>query len=48
MEAAQIRLQYHMTIEENNRLKLEVEMLKSQLRKSGYLDAYIYFFKCID
>ncbi|XP_060588595.1 E3 ubiquitin-protein ligase RFWD3-like [Ruditapes philippinarum] len=35
MEGAQIRLQYQMTIEENNRLKLEIEMLKSQLRKSG-------------
>ncbi|XP_053385087.1 E3 ubiquitin-protein ligase RFWD3-like isoform X2 [Mercenaria mercenaria] len=35
MEGAQIRLQYQMTIEENNRLKLEVETLKAQLRKTG-------------
>lgn len=35
MEGAQLRLQYQMTIEENNQLKLDIESLKLQLRKSG-------------
>lgn len=35
MEGAQLRLQYQLAMEENNKLKLEVESLKFQLKKSG-------------
>ncbi|KAL4225243.1 RING finger and WD repeat domain-containing protein 3 [Mactra antiquata] len=35
MDYAQLRLQYQLTVEENNKFKLEIEKLKAQIRNSG-------------